>query len=91
MVKVVFPSIIAKVTQGEKDVTISASTLREALDQLIIKYGNSFKERLLDPSGEPKRFLNFYINGKNVRFMNSLDTPLNDEDELTILPTASGG
>lgn len=91
MVKVVFPSIIVKATKGEKETTLTASTLKVALDQLITRYGESFEKRIFDPSGKPKRFLNFYVNGKNVRFINSLDTPLSDEDELAILPSVTGG
>ena len=91
MVKVVFPSIIAKVTNGEREVSLSASTLNEALSQLVTRYGDPFKERILDSSGKPKRFLNFYVNGKNVRFIAYLNTTLSDTDELTILPSASGG
>lgn len=91
MVKVIFPSIIAKATNGEREVTISASTLNEALDQLATRYGDPFKERIFDSPGKPKRLLNFYVNGKNVRFINYLNTPLSDTDELTILPSTTGG
>jgi molybdopterin synthase sulfur carrier subunit len=91
MVKVVVPSIIAKITNGEREVQVSASTLNEVLAQLVTRYGEPFKERIFDVSGKPKRFLNFYVNGRNVRFINDLDTPLKDTDEVTILPSASGG
>lgn len=91
MVKVVFPSIFTQLTNGEKEITISALTLRDILDQLISRYGTLFKERILDPSGEPKRLLTFYINGKNSRFLNYLYTEVQDEDEITILPSVSGG
>jgi len=91
LVKVVFPSIIAKVTNGEREVIVSATTVKEAIDQLIARYGYSFKERIYDSSGKPKIFLNFYVNGKNVRFINYLNTALSDTDELTILPSTSGG
>ena len=91
MVKVVFPSIIAKTTNGEREIVLTASTLKDVLDQLVLKYGDSFKERIFDSSGKPKRFLNFYINGKNIRFLDNLNTILKQTDEITILPSASGG
>ena len=91
MVKIVFPSIIAKVTNGEKEVIISASTINEALTQLSTKYGESFKETIFDSSGKPKRFMNFYLNGRNIRFINNLNTPLKSTDVLTILPSIGGG
>jgi molybdopterin synthase sulfur carrier subunit len=91
MVKVVVPSIIAKITNGEREVMVSASTLNEVLAQLVMRYGEPFKERIFDASGKPRRFLNFYVNGRNVRFINDLNTPLKDTDVVTILPSASGG
>lgn len=91
MVKVVFPSIITNATNGEREVEVTASTLREALDKLVIRYGEIFKERILDPSGKPKRLLNFYVNGRNVRFLDQLNTCVEEKDEITILPTVSGG
>ena len=51
----------------------------------------SFKERIFDSPGNHKRFLNFYVNGKNVRFTDYLNTSLSETDELTILPSATGG
>ena len=91
MVKIVFPSIIAKVTNGEKEVIISASTINEALTQLSTRYGESFKETIFDSSGKPKQFINFYLNGRNIRFINNLNTPLKNTDVLTILPSIGGG
>jgi len=90
-VKVVFPSVITSVTKNEKEVEVSASTLCEVVDKLVVKYGDAFREKIFDPSGKLKRLLNFYVNGKNVRFLKQLDTPVNDDDEILILPTVSGG
>ncbi len=90
-VKVVFPSVITGVTAGEKKTEVTASTLREVVDKLVVKYGDAFRKKIFDPSGKLKRLLNFYVNGKNVRFLKQLETPLNDNDEVSILPTVSGG
>ncbi len=87
----VFPSVITSVTAGEKRTEVTASTLREVVDKLAVKYGDAFREKIFDPSGKLKRLLNFYVNGKNVRFLKQLETPLNDNDEVSILPTVSGG
>jgi len=83
--------VITSVTAGEKETNVSASTLREVVDKLVVKYGDAFRERIFDSSGELKKLLNFYVNGKNVRFLKQLETPLNDDDEVLILPTVSGG
>lgn len=87
----IFPSVITSVTAGEKKTEVSASTLQEVMDKLVAKYGDAFRERIFEPSGELKKLLNFYVNGKNVRHLKQLETPLNDNDEILILPTVSGG
>lgn len=89
--KVLFPSALLRATGGEREVEVLASTLTEALSALAERYGEGFRERLFDASGKPKRLLNFYVNGKNVRFLKGLETPLNDGDEVSILPSVSGG
>lgn len=91
MVKIVFPSIIAKVTSGEREVIVKALTIKEALTQLVTRYGESFEANIFDSSGKPKRLLNFFLNGRNIRFINDLNTQLKDTDVVTILPSASGG
>lgn len=87
----IFPSVITSVTAGEKKTEVSASTLQEVMDKLVAKYGDAFRERIFEPSGELKKLLNFYVNGKNVRHLKQLETLLNDNDEILILPTVSGG
>lgn len=90
-VKVIFPSVMTSLTAGEKETGLSASTLSQAIDEIVARYGDAFRERVLDSSGKLKRLLNFYVNGKNVRFLKQLETPLNDGDEISIIPLASGG
>ena len=90
-VKVIFPSVLTGITGGEREAEVLASTLEEALGKLTEKYGEGFRARLLDSTGRPKRLINFYVNGKNVRFLKLLETPLEDGDEVSILPSVSGG
>ncbi|MCP8311064.1 MAG: MoaD family protein [Candidatus Methylarchaceae archaeon HK01B] len=89
-VKTVFYGALVNVT-GEKEVEVEASTLGEVLDTLTARWGNRFKAKLLDTTGNIRRFINIYINGKDVRFLNYFDTILKDEDEVLIIPAVSGG
>ena len=72
-------------------VEIEASTLRDAIDKLVVKYEEKFKNRIYDEKGKVRRFVNIYINGKDVRFLNSLETKLNDGDNILIIPAVGGG
>jgi molybdopterin synthase sulfur carrier subunit len=49
------------------------------------------RERLYDEEGELRRFVNFYVNGEDVRFLQGADTAVKDGDELSIVPAVAGG
>ena len=90
-VKIIFPSIFTKVTNGEKEVHISALTFDEVLVKLVNRYGDDFKDRIFEETGELRHLLAFYLNGRNIRFLNNLETELKSGDLISILPIASGG
>jgi molybdopterin synthase sulfur carrier subunit len=90
-VRVVFPSIFSKATLGEKEVPLSALTLNEVLVKLVTRYGRDFKDRIFEETGELRHLLAFYLNGRNVRFLDGLETELKNGDAISILPIASGG
>ncbi|WP_309492465.1 ubiquitin-like small modifier protein 1 [Candidatus Hecatella orcuttiae] len=90
-VKISFPSVFTALTRGEREVEVSASSLREALSQLVERYGEKFKDRVFDQAGNLRRLLNIYVNGKNIRHLQGLETALKDGDEVSVLPAVSGG
>ncbi len=90
-IKFTVPGVLASATGGSRQIEIGASTVREAVSVLVSKYGEEFERRVLDPTGQPKRLLNFYVNGKNIRFLSNLDTELSDGDEVMLLPAVGGG
>ncbi len=49
------------------------------------------KARLCDEQGAPRRFLNFYVNSEDIRFLDNVATPLTDGDEVSIVPAVAGG
>jgi MoaD family protein len=85
-----FYGALVKVT-GEKNATIDAQDLTDVVNSLITKYDKSFKDRLFDKKGKLARFLNIYVNGKDIRFLNNLDTELNDNDTVSLVPAVGGG
>jgi len=76
---------------GEKTVYVNASTLEDAINEISTKHGKEFRDRILDENGKLKRFINIYVNGKDVRFLNQLKTVLSDGDEVSIIPAVGGG
>ncbi len=76
---------------GRREVETEASSLKEALGTLTVEYGDKFKRKVFDTAGNPRRQIKIYVNGKDIRFLNQLDTLLNDGDEVLILPAVTGG
>ena len=84
------PTPLQKLVGDKAEVSVEATTLREAVEQLAANNGE-IKGRLLDDSGELRRFVNVYVNEEDVRFLQKLDTPLKDGDEVSIVPAIAGG
>lgn len=84
------PTPLQKLAGDKAEVNVEASTLREAVAQLASQ-NEEFKTRLLDDAGELRRFVNVYVNEEDVRFLQKLDTPLKDGDEVSIVPAIAGG
>ena len=76
---------------GDKEVTVNAGNLREALDALTERYGAELKSRLYDNNGKPRRFINIYVDGRDYRFTGRLKTKLNEGSLISIIPAVSGG
>jgi sulfur-carrier protein len=67
-----------------------AATIGEVVSNLEARYPG-MRERLLDDTGELRRFVNIYVNGEDVRFLDNLGTPVKDGDEVSIVPAVAGG
>jgi len=89
-VRVTLYGTLAKIT-GEKTADLEASNLKDAVSTLITKYGEQFRNRIYNEKGNLRRFVNIYVNGKDIRFLDHLDTELNDEDKISIIPAVGGG
>ena len=76
---------------GEKKTEISADTLLDAFAKISEVLGDDFKRRVLENDGTPRSLINIYINGKNAKFSDGMDTSLNDGDDVYILPAVAGG
>ena len=89
-VTIKIPTQLRNVTGGEAETTVEdAATVGEVLDGLYERY-DGLRERIA-VDGDLRRFVNVYVEGEDIRFLDGLDTPVEDGDEVTILPAVAGG
>ena len=84
------PTPLRRMTGGKDKVEVESSTLGEMVESLESEYPG-FKERLVDENGELRYFVNIYVNGEDVRFLQGLETVTNTGDEISIVPAVAGG
>jgi molybdopterin synthase sulfur carrier subunit len=90
MAQIRIPTPLRKLTNDAEIVSADASNLGEAIDRLEGEYPG-IKERICDEAGELRRFVNVYVNGEDVRFLDNLATKLAPNDEVSIVPAVAGG
>jgi molybdopterin-synthase adenylyltransferase len=76
---------------GEKKTEISSDSLQDAFTKISEILGDDFKRRVLEGDGTPRSLINIYINGKNAKFSDGMETVLKDGDDVYILPAVAGG
>ena len=90
VVLVRIPTPLRRMTNGLDKVEVAESSLSQMIDSLESNYPG-FKERLLDENGDLRYFVNIYVNGEDVRFLDGLSTATKAGDEVSIVPAVAGG
>jgi sulfur-carrier protein len=89
-VTVKLPTQLRAAAGNETEAQVDGTTVGEALEALYGRHGE-LRARIADDGGGLRRFVNVYLGGEDIRFLEGLDTPVSDGDELTILPAVAGG
>jgi len=89
-VKVLIPTPLQKFTNNEATVECDAASISGLMDTLESHFPG-IKARLCDDQGELRRFVNFYVNSEDIRFLEGKNTELKDGDEVSIVPAVAGG
>jgi MoaD family protein len=88
-VTIKIPTQLRNLTGNEAETEVDGSSVGEALDALYERY-DGLRDRITE-DGELRRFVNVYVGGEDIRFGEGLDTPVENGDEITILPAVAGG
>ena len=90
MATVRIPTPLRKLTQGLEEVSATGATIGDVITDLEARYPG-LKERLCDDKGQVRRFVNIFANSEDIRFLQNLETPVKDADEISIVPAIAGG
>ena len=84
------PTPLRKVTNGEDKASVDAGTMAEVVKSLEVQFPG-LKARICDDDGELRSFVNVYINGEDVRFLDGMNSSVSSGDEVSIVPAVAGG
>ena len=84
------PTPLRKLTGGAEEVNAAGKNVGELIGELEKKYPG-IKERICDESGSVRRFVNIFVKDEDIRFLQNLETPLGEKDEVSIVPAIAGG
>lgn len=84
------PTPLRKYTGGSDEVDAKGETISGLFNDLEENFPG-IKERIVDERGQVRRFVNVYVNGDDIRFLNNLDTAVKDGDNISIVPAIAGG
>jgi molybdopterin synthase sulfur carrier subunit len=84
------PTPLRSITKGQSEVQAKGDTVEGLVDDLDRQFPG-LRERLVDESGELRRFINVYVNEEDIRFLQSKKTAPRDGDQVSIVPAIAGG
>jgi molybdopterin synthase sulfur carrier subunit len=90
MATVRIPTPLRKLTGGAEEVAATGTNIGELITDLEKRYPG-IKERICDEHGAVRRFVNIFVKDEDIRFLQNLETPLKDGDEVSIVPAIAGG
>ena len=90
MTAIRIPPVLRAQAGDQKKVEVTGATVGEALDALIERYPG-LREQVFGDDGSLNRFVNVYVNGRDVRYEQELATPVEASDTVVLLPAMAGG
>ncbi len=84
------PTLLRNLTQGADVVQVNAATVGEIILNIDARFPG-FRNRICDDRGELRQFINVFLNGEDVRFLDDLATVVPDGAEVSIVPAIAGG
>lgn len=84
------PSPLRSYTNGLGKLELQGNTVSEVLSSLVQAYPQ-IRGHIYDDANNLRPFVNIYLGEENIREMDGLDTRLQPDDTLLIIPSIAGG
>jgi len=84
------PTPLRKFTGGDESVSVDGDSIAAVIENLDSSFPG-LKERICEADGSVRRFVNLYVNGDDIRFLDNLGSAVKDGDEISIVPAIAGG
>lgn len=84
------PTPLRKVSNGADRAEVDGTSVEQIISALEKRYPG-MRDRLLDEAGDIRHFVNIYVNGEDVRFLQGRGTAVKSGDEVSIVPAVAGG
>jgi molybdopterin synthase sulfur carrier subunit len=89
-VKVRIPTQLRSVVGGKSEIEVEADSVKAMIGEISSQYPE-LATRMLDEQGNLRRFVNLFVRDEDIRFLDGLDTELNDGDVVSVVPAVAGG
>jgi molybdopterin converting factor small subunit len=89
-VRVLLPNAFQKHTNGARELQSSAGNLPQLITEIETTFP-ALRSHLRDDSGQIRRFINFYVNEEDIRFLGNEKYSFKDGDEVLVIPSIAGG
>jgi molybdopterin converting factor small subunit len=84
------PAVLRPQVGGNKELELAGASVGELVEGLVGQFPG-LRSQLLTDDGELNRFVNVYVNGQDVRYLDGLATAIGERDEVRLLPAMAGG
>jgi molybdopterin converting factor small subunit len=84
------PAVLRPQVGGSRELEVAGASVGELVTGLVEQYP-SLRGQLLTDEGDLNRFVNVYVNGQDVRYLDGLATAVGERDEVRLLPAMAGG
>jgi molybdopterin converting factor small subunit len=89
-IKIMIPTPLRAFTEKKDALLLEGKTVGELLTQLTTKYGQ-LRRHLYADNGSLRNFVNVYVNNEDIRYLKNEETPLKENDVVSIIPSIAGG